>query len=265
MWTIAKVNGFSTGNWKYQMNKQPLDNNPIETPPPQSEGTPPSALKPAAWTANDSWLGLGILILLVAAYFLVVYRFEESQNLGILVVATFEFILLIPIALIFFLRKVSWIELGLRGFERNALALGCGLLAAVYFIVIINNLVMMALGVVTQADVITEVLGEIDSPFLLAFVTAIVAPITEELFFRGFLFKGLRQKYGWINALMFSSIIFALFHGQLATLIPTFLLGALFAYMYQRTESVLPGMILHFVVNSMGICVLLAASHYGFI
>ena len=247
------------------MDQQPQDNSPLEAPPPQSEGTPPSAPKPAAWTANDSWLGLGILILLVAGYFLAISRLGEFQSLGIFVVATFEFILLIPIAVIFFFRNVSWIELGLRGFERNAFALGCGLLVVVYFIVILNNLVMMALGVVTQADVITEMLGEIDSPFLFVFVTAIVAPFTEELFFRGFLFKGLRQKYGWINALMFSSIIFALFHGQIATLIPTFLLGALFAYMYQRTESVLPGMILHFTVNSMGVCVLLAASQYGII
>jgi membrane protease YdiL (CAAX protease family) len=122
---------------------------------------------------------------------------------------------------------------------------------------------MMALGVVTQADVIMDILGEIDSPLLFAFVTAIAAPVTEELFFRGFLFKGFRQKYGWVNALLLSSFIFALFHGQIATLIPTFLLGALFAYLYQRTESVFPGMFLHFAVNSMGVCILLTANQIG--
>jgi membrane protease YdiL (CAAX protease family) len=122
---------------------------------------------------------------------------------------------------------------------------------------------MIALGIATQADVISEILGEIDAPYLFAFVTAIVAPITEEIFFRGFLFKGFREKYGWVNALMFSSIIFALFHGQIATLIPTFLLGALFAYMVQRTESIYPGMILHFAVNAMGALVLLFVNQVG--
>jgi membrane protease YdiL (CAAX protease family) len=62
---------------------------------------------------------------------------------------------------------------------------------------------------------------------------------------------------------MFSSIIFALFHGQIATLIPTFLLGALFAYLYQRTESVFPGMLLHFAVNAVGVVVLLLANQMG--
>lgn len=234
-------------------------------PPPQPDAAPPTPPKPATWTASDAWLGLGLLLIVLAAYFLVIAQLGESKTLSLFVVATFEFILLIPVAVILGLRKVPWVELGLRRFDRKALALGCGLLAATYILVLINNLIMVALGVITQADTIIEMLGEIDSPLLFAFVTVVVAPVTEELFFRGFLFKGLREKYGWVNALMFSSIIFALFHGQIATLIPTFLLGALFAYMYQRTESVLPGMILHFTVNSMGVCAILAASQFGFI
>lgn len=241
-----------------------MDDMQIE-PPPQPDAAPPTPPQPARWSASDAWLGLGLLLIVLAAYFLVIAQLSESKTLSLFVVATFEFILLIPIAVILGLRKVPWVELGLRRFDRKALALGCGLLAATYILVLINNLIMVALGVITQADTIIEMLGEIDSPLLFAFVTVVAAPVTEELFFRGFLFKGLREKYGWVNALMFSSIIFALFHGQIATLIPTFLLGALFAYMYQRTESVLPGMILHFTVNSMGVCAILAASQFGIV
>ncbi len=245
------------------MDQQPLNDNLNETPPPQTEPAPPSAPRPARWSAGDTWLGLGLLLIVLAGYFFVIAQFAASKTMSLFVVATFEFILLIPVAVVLGLRKVPWVELGLRRFDRNSIVLGCGLLIGTYVIVIVNNLIMMLLGLVTQADTILEMIGEVDSPLLLAFVTAIVAPVTEELFFRGFLFKGLREKYGWVNALMFSSIIFALFHGQIATLIPTFLLGALFAYMYQRTESVFPGMVLHFTVNSIGICALLAASYYG--
>jgi uncharacterized protein len=227
------------------------------------ETPPPSAPKPATWSASDTWLGLGLLVLVIAAYLLGIAQLETSRTMSLFVVATFEFLLLIPIAIIFFWRRVPWLALGLNRFNPNTLAIGCGLLVAVYIVVIINNLIMMALGIITQADVVSDLLGEIDSPLLFAFVTAIVAPFTEELFFRGFLFKGLREKYGWVNALMFSSIIFALFHGQVATLIPTFLLGALFAYMYQRSESVFPGMLLHFAVNSIGVIVLLIANQMG--
>lgn len=239
------------------MQPPPLDNTPLPSDPLQ--GKP----QPASWSAADTWLGLLLLILVIAGFLLVVTQFEQTRALTLGLVAVFEFLLLIPIAVIFLWRKVSWRELGLQRFQRNTLALGCGLLVGVYTLVILNNLIMMALGVITQAEVITDLLSELDAPFLFAFVTAIVAPITEELFFRGFLFKGLREKYGWVNALMFSSIIFALFHGQLATLIPTFLLGALFAYLFQRSGSVYPGMFLHFVVNAMGVCGLLFANQFG--
>lgn len=238
------------------MDQTPLNNTPLSDP----AQTGP---KPASWSAADTWLGLALLILVIAGFLFAVAQFEQTRALTLGLVAVFEFLLLIPIAIIFLWRRVSWRELGLQRFPRNTLALGCGLLVGVYTLVILNNLIMMALGVMTQADVINELLGEIDAPLLFAFVTAIVAPITEELFFRGFLFKGLREKYGWVNALMFSSLIFALFHGQLATLIPTFLLGALFAYLFQRSGSVYPGMFLHFVVNAMGVCGLLFASQFG--
>ncbi|MBV6393685.1 MAG: hypothetical protein KPEEDBHJ_02927 [Anaerolineales bacterium] len=241
----------------------PPDNFNSTSSPSPSEGTPPSAPGPVAWTANDSWLGLGALLLLTAGFLFALAQLPQTRMSGLAALSLFEFIPLIPVAVILAYRKASWVELGLRRFDRNALSLGCGLLVAVYILVILNNLVMVALKIVTQADAIMELLDEIQSPLLFAFVTAFVAPVTEELFFRGFLFQGLRAKYGWVNALMFSSIIFALFHGQIATLIPTFLLGALFSYMVQRSGSIFPSMVLHFVVNSMGVCAMLAASQFG--
>lgn len=238
------------------MDQQPPEINLNETPPP-------STPKPASWTATDTWLGLVLLLVIIAGYLFIIAQLGPSRDASIFYVASFEFVLLLPIVIIFAIRKVSWKELGFRLFHRNTLMLGCGLLVGIYILIILNNLIMVALGVVTQADVVSKILGEIDAPYLFAAVTAIVAPFTEELFFRGFLFKGLREKYGWVNALMFSSIIFALFHGQIATLLPTFLLGALFAYLYQQTESVLPGMFLHFVVNAVGAAVLLFANQFG--
>ncbi|NWF63438.1 MAG: CPBP family intramembrane metalloprotease [Chloroflexi bacterium] len=238
------------------MNQSPHHNKPHSAPPP-------AAPQPASWSANDAWLGLGLLIIVIAVYLVVVAQLGDSRAIYIFVITTFEMLLLIPIAMIFLLRRISWKDLGLRGFDRNNLSLGCGLLVFVYIFMVINKLIMRALGIISQAESLSELIDEIDSPLLFVFVTAIIAPFTEELFFRGFLFKGLREKYGWIHALMFSSIIFALFHGQIATLIPTFLLGALFAYLYQRTESVYPGMILHFIINAMGAFALLFANQAG--
>ncbi|MCZ2128252.1 MAG: CPBP family intramembrane metalloprotease [Anaerolineales bacterium] len=220
---------------------------------------PSDEKKPAAWSGNDAWLGLGLMLIVSVVYFAIIFSLKNQENILVYYVASFEFTLLIPIAVIFFWRKVSWKELGFQKFSGvyANLALGFGLLIGAYILVIVNNIAMIALGVVTQADVLSEMIGEVNAPYLFAFTTVIVAPIVEEMFFRGFLFKGLREKYGWIHALFFSSLIFAIFHGQIATLIPTFLLGALFSYMYQRTESIYPGIILHFFVNALGSAALL--------
>ena len=115
-------------------------------------------------------------------------------------------------------------------------------------------MILAALGVVTQADTIFEAFDSLDSPVWFFFVGVVMAPLMEETFFRGFLFKGFRQKYGWKAGLIVSSFIFGLSHLQLAALFPTFLLGCVLAYVYHRTNSLFPGMILHFIINAWGLC-----------
>ncbi|HNA90073.1 MAG TPA: hypothetical protein PK989_12235, partial [Anaerolineales bacterium] len=142
----------------------------MDQQPPINLNAPPPAPAPARWTAADTWLGLFLLILVVAGYLFALSRFEESRNLSMLYVATFEFLLLIPIAIIFLWRKISWQELGLRGFHRNMLVLGIGLMVPVYTVTIVNNVVMLALKVTVQAEVIAQLFDELDSPLLFAVV-----------------------------------------------------------------------------------------------
>ncbi len=140
--------------------------------------------KPAAWSGNDTWLGLGLMLVVLVAYFSLIFSLKNQEDFLAYYVASFEFTLLIPIAVIFLRRKVSWKELGFAKFNVASLALGCGLLIIVYILIIINNLTMFALGVVTQADVISEMMGEVNMPYLFVFTTVIVAPVVEEMFFR---------------------------------------------------------------------------------
>ena len=233
---------------------EPLQN----TPESQNEES-----QTTTWKTSDTWLGLGILILLIAAFLALSIYLDLVKTSSYLLLIVPEFLMLVPIVIIFLWRKVSWKALGFSKFKRGDLALGIGLLLVVYFFSIINNVVMMSLGVITQAENIFAVLDEIDSLPIFVLTSMFIAPTFEEIFFRGFLFKGFRQKYGWKIALVVSSIIFSLFHGQIATLIPTFLLGSLFAYLYQRTESIFPGMILHFIINSIGTCGLLVVYQLG--
>jgi membrane protease YdiL (CAAX protease family) len=80
--------------------------------------------------------------------------------------------------------------------------------------------------------------------------TSIMAPLVEETLFRGVLFPALRERWGVIGGIVLSSSIFAVLHPNMpAGFLPLFVLGASMAILYQRTHSLLPGMVFHALTN----------------
>jgi membrane protease YdiL (CAAX protease family) len=140
------------------------------------------------------------------------------------------------------------------------MGMGCSLLIAAYIFIILHNLLLMAFGVDTQGEEILKLFSELKSPVWFFLVGVVIAPIVEEIFFRGFLFQGFRHRYGWIAAILISSLLFAAAHLDPVAFIPTFILGAVLAYVYHRSNSVWPGIILHFLVNAFAMCAALAAT-----
>ena len=140
--------------------------------------------------------------------------------------------------------------------------MGCGLLIGSYIIIILHNFLLLLFGVDTQGESIVKLFAELDSPVWFFIVGAIFAPLVEEIFFRGFLFQGFRARYGWVTAVLLSSAIFAIAHLDLVALIPTFILGCLLAYMYHRSNSIWPGIFLHFLVNFFGLLGAYFVSNY---
>ena len=80
-----------------------------------------------------------------------------------------------------------------------------------------------------------------------------LAPLLEEILFRGIIYKGLLSSYSPKNAIIISSIIFGLIHGQ-PTMIPgAIFFGLLFGYIYYKTNSLGMTILLHFTANLFGI------------
>ena len=78
-----------------------------------------------------------------------------------------------------------------------------------------------------------------DGPAVLLTFQALVfiTPISEELFFRGFIFRGLLPKMGPWGAIAASALVFSAFHLSLGVLVPIFITGFLLAWLYWRTGS----------------------------
>ena len=91
------------------------------------------------------------------------------------------------------------------------------------------------------------------SPGLFIFAAVIIAPLVEEIFFRGFLFAGLKKRFSWPKAMFISSGLFALLHLRPLAAPPIFILGVVFAYLYQRSGSIWPAIFIHALVNSLAV------------
>jgi membrane protease YdiL (CAAX protease family) len=207
------------------------------------------------WKFIDNWIDVVIFAIMLGQ----ARRAELAQSAAVVLL---ELSYLLPVIFIFAWRRIHWKHLRFDNFKWNTLSLGCGLLIGSYVIIILHNALLFLLGVDTQGENIVKLFAELDSPVWFFIVGAIFAPLVEEIFFRGFLFQGFRERYGWVTAMLLSSAIFAVAHLDLVVLIPTFILGCLLAYVFHRSNSIWPGIILHFLVNSFGLLGAYFVSNY---
>lgn len=77
----------------------------------------------------------------------------------------------------------------------------------------------------------------------------LAAPFFEEVIFRGVLLQTIKRYAGSAVAIVASALIFAALHGTLYVGVNIFCLGLLFGYLFDKTGSIVPGMVLHFLFN----------------
>jgi membrane protease YdiL (CAAX protease family) len=81
------------------------------------------------------------------------------------------------------------------------------------------------------------------------FVIGVVPSIAEETLFRGVIQKNLSLRYGILKALIVTSLLFALVHINLSSIVSIFLLGLMLGYLYLKTQNLMYPIILHFFYN----------------
>lgn len=96
----------------------------------------------------------------------------------------------------------------------------------------------------------------IGSCLIIILIYAVIPAICEEFFFRGILSK-LFRKYNLLPRILVISLIFAIMHYSLKNFIGPFLLSVFLVYICDRSDSIIPAIIGHFVYNFMGLSVVL--------
>ncbi|MDE3092071.1 MAG: CPBP family intramembrane metalloprotease, partial [Chloroflexota bacterium] len=255
--------GYRGYNRAMQTNEPQRDLPTLPTAPPFA----------APWGLRDLLFGIlaaagGILIInlpLVAAALLGDRTLAKNGIVLAVFVALQDLVIVGAAALFSVVRyRVAWDRLGWRAFNAP---FGCGLSAGLF---ILSYAVRFCYGLAASAfgyqPALQDVLTRLDATgfgFVLTLVAAaVVAPIAEETFFRGFVYGGLRGRIGVIGAMVVSTLFFTALHFSIDQFIPIFFLGLFLAFLYEKTGSLYPGILLHATNNAISLVVfaLLSAS-----
>lgn len=151
------------------------------------------------------------------------------------------------------------------GFKPRRGDVGAGVLAALLGLGVgaaITQIVLTLANNVTERNVEPpQQLPEIQHGaeiFLAGIAVVIVAPIAEEMFFRGFLYQAFRRWRGVRQAVLISGFVFAIAHVSPIIMPSIFALGVIFAYLFERRSSLTATIAGHMVYNLIGFILIVA-------
>ncbi len=130
--------------------------------------------------------------------------------------------------------------------------IGFGILAVISLTILLTFLINMFIGENSLDSAVEEAVKlKMSDIYMFIPASIIVAPVFEELFFRGILFRRARDRFGFWNAAILSSMIFGIVHENTAQIIFAFVMGMLFAYTYENYQALLPAVLMHMAANAM--------------
>ena len=237
----------------------------------------------APWTPRDT--ALGVVLTLGPLIAFSIYNMIAASGTGNatrpftpqedLTIAIIQFVItgaleaIFLIAPLYYARKRAGAHapaaLGLRPFHAG-MAIGLLILSAVgvYIGSTLYDAIAHLLRITIQTNV-DPLISELHQAPLVVYasllVAVLIAPICEELFFRGFLLQGLRQSMPAWAAIGVSSLIFATAHLSLGSFPILLVLAIFLGILRVATRSIWPGVILHTFNNLLSLLYVLTLKH----
>lgn len=247
---------------------------PVSSEPAIPESLPAPAPRDPFWSYSDLLLLLGFIAAGFVAMGMIAFVAEavtpalrrDPMPLALPLQIVFYVIIYLGFIAVFRLRynKPALQSLGWRPSNFNPLLAGMsGALLAV---------ALSALGQLLRTpenNLMDKLVNSWVSFILFAITAVLVAPVFEELLFRGFLQPLLSRTFGLATGILLTSALFGSLHlfqyslaWQYALII--FLAGVAFGWVRARTRSVVPGTLMHCCFNSVSVFGYLITSHPKF-
>ncbi len=221
----------------------------------------------APWTLKDTLIIFvtAIILLLIATFALEYLSLEEliadsnKKSLFLLGIFITQWLLiLIPLLALTAIKYRAKAEH--FGFKKVGFLKTLGYVLQGYLIYIAVSIIITILILYTEIKIpgyqiqekLLPLFGDSTWELLLAGgIIIVLAPIIEEIFFRGFLLRSLANKIGLFYGSAIAALIFAIFHLQPTNIIPIFILGLIINSIVIRSQSIVPAIAFHMFNNSI--------------
>lgn len=231
---------------------------PMEPKQPALEAQSPAPAS-VPWGAGDIARALLVVLLLFPVLIIIGRTLISSAGMSVngatLIISLLLEGMLIVVAVRFSVAKYHgpWGDLGLRSFAGGR-SIGYTALAIIASIAIVGAYsgTLRYFGLQDRLPPV-PLFKEHNTLLLIGgvVVASLLAPLAEELFFRGFLFAGMRNGLGPWFAAIFSSVLFALAHMSPYLYPPVFAIGLFLTWVYRRTGSLWYNILAHMGYNSL--------------
>lgn len=231
--------------------------------PPAPGPADPFDLPGADWRWGRALVGLAIGTAPEAAlYLLAALSGTSSESTGAVTAASAAALAVGSLVLYGWHALAAWAfslrtsgrSLTLWGFRRPTRAffwtIPVGLLA-VYAVSLVHDLVVHP----QQQDILSDFPRSPVGTVMFILVAVVMAPFFEEIVFRGFLFRGFANSWGWLWGALASATLFGLAHLQLDVFFPLAALGFMLAWVYRRTGSLWTCIAMHALFNSIAVAI----------
>lgn len=206
------------------------------------------------------FLFFGYVIMITESFLISIFPFLK-ENDTIISIANTTIMDLIGITVVFYFairqygHKIADLGLSLKNFLKNVSygILGyISLLPVLLCSLFITTLLISIFRYEPQPQPIFSMFIEEEKLSILTYLTffvAIVGPIMEEVFFRGFLYSAIKKEVGIKLAIVISAVLFSVLHAHVVGFLPIFILGVFAAYLYEKTGSLIAPITVHITHN----------------
>lgn len=230
---------------------------------PERPAAPPPAPRPgwAPWTAPAA-LVTGLFGALVGALIIGIFAGAAGADGGdtppaVTIASTIVQDAALVLSAVFFAARWRFPRSADFGLKLPRLGLAVGTLLAGWAAYFAFSGVWSAIIGGGPEDNLPQELGADDSTIALVVVmalTCVIAPIAEEVFFRGYFFTAVSNWKGWRVGAVITGVVFGLIHVGSAPavyLVPLGVFGLVLCVIYKRTGSLLPCIALHALNNAL--------------